>query len=107
MKLFNPQAAKQFVFAVVSKNAKEGTPPEYKCCGSDSIESCEAFIDAKALRNAYPYVMGRYDAEGRYCTYLPPVSGGMPGRFVLHPLAEAERGTYERDLINARHGGHQ
>lgn len=104
MKLFNPQAANQFVFAVVAKNAREGTPPEYKCCGSDSIESCEAFIDAKALRNAYPYVMGRYDADGRYCTYTPPIEGVKPGRFVLHPMAEGERDTYERDLMYERHG---
>ena len=34
--------------------------------------------------------MGRFDHLGRYCTYCPSVEGIMPGRFVLHPAADAE-----------------
>ena len=28
---------------------------------------------------------------GRYCTYCPPIDGVTPGKFVLHPWAEADR----------------
>ena len=98
MKLFNRQEANQFVFAVVPKNAREGTPPDFKTCGSDSIESCEAHIDSKAMRNAYPHCMGRYDDKGRYCVYKPPIEGVGPGRFIVHPLAEEAYQVERREL---------
>jgi len=104
MKLFDPKNANGWVFASVAKNAKEGTAPTYGCIQAGALEDAERQLDAKALRNAYPYVVGRYDADGRYCTYKPPIEGVTPGRFVLHPMAEDERKTYERDLMYERHG---
>ena len=98
MKLYNTKEINQFVFAVVPKNAREGAQPAFKCCGSDSIESCEANIDAKAMRNAYPYCMGRYDEKGRFCVYKPPIEGISPGRFVVHPLAEEAYQVDRREL---------
>lgn len=98
MKLYNPQEANQFVFAVVAKNARDGTPPDYKACGSESIEACERHIDSKAMRNAYPHCMGRYDELGRYCVYKPALEGVAPGKFVLHPLAAEEKKVYDREL---------
>lgn len=98
MKLFDTREINQFVFAVVSKNAREGTPPEFKCCGTDSIESCEKLIEQKGQRNAYPHCMGRYDEKGRYCIYKPPLEGVSPGRFVVHPVAEEAYQVDRREL---------
>ena len=90
MKLFNPQNANGYVFAVVAKNAREGTAATYVCVNGASLEACEASIDQKGQRNAYPYVVGRYDERGRYCVYKPAIEGVTPGRFVMHPLADEE-----------------
>ena len=90
MKLYDSAAANAFVYAVVSKNAKEGTPPTYQPISGTSFEECERKITDKAQRNAYPYCLGRYDEQGRYLTYCPPVEGIRPGKFVMHPLAQAE-----------------
>jgi len=90
MKLFEPQAANQFVVACVSISAREGTAPDYKTIAALDIESAMRQLDAAKLRSAYPYVMGRYDEKGRYMTYKPPIEGVSLGRFVLHPLADQE-----------------
>lgn len=90
MKLFDPEAPNTFVFAVVPVGAREGTDPTYNGFQAGSIESAELQLDLKRLRNAYPYVVGRYDDQGRYCTYQPPIEGVMPGRFIVHPTAHAE-----------------
>ena len=39
---------------------------------------------------ASDHAIGMDDKEGYYCTYCPPVEGIMPGRFLLHPQADAE-----------------
>lgn len=90
MKMFDPKNAKGWVFASVAKSAREGTAPTYGCIQAESLEDAERQLDMKALRNAYPYALGRYDEQGRYCVYKPLVEGVTPGRFVLHPLAEQE-----------------
>ncbi len=91
MKVFEPQAANHFVFAAVSINAREGASPDYKAISAQSLESALNQLDAAKLRNAYAHVLGRYDEQGRYCTYVPPVEGGRPARFVLHPQADAAK----------------
>ena len=91
MKLYNPEAKNTFVFAVVPKNAKEGAQPTYQCVSGSDVDSCLQTIDSRGNKNAYQHVMGRYDEFGRYCTYCPPIDGVKPGKFVLHPMAEAER----------------
>ena len=90
MKPFDPELAGCFAYAVVAKNAREGTAPDYKPYKATSTESAERTIDQSGLRPAYPYVLGRYDEKGRYMTYKPPVEGVTPGRFVLHPMADEE-----------------
>ena len=90
MKLFDPKSANAFVYAVVPKNAKEGTAPTYQPIAGLSLEDCERMIEQKGFRTAYPYVMGKYDEKGRYLTYKPPIDGVTPGRFVMHPLADEE-----------------
>ena len=91
MKLYNPENKNAFVFAVVPKNAKEGTQPTYQAVGGHDVEDCLRRIDNKGNKNAYQYPMGRYDEFGRYCTYTPPIEGVKPGKFVLHPYAEDDR----------------
>lgn len=90
MKLYAPEAREQWVFAVVSMGAKEGTPPDYKAVSGPDIEACLRSLDSAKLRNAYQYPVGRYDELGRYCTYKPPIDGAGPGKLILHPLADAE-----------------
>ena len=90
MKLYNPDTTDHFVFCVVPAGAKEGTPGEYKAVpGNDFEHAYNTYLGAK-WRMAAPYVMGRYDHLGRYCTYCPSIEGVKPGRFVLHPLADQE-----------------
>jgi hypothetical protein len=88
MKLFEPKAANTFVFATVSATAREGTAPEYKAISATSLEGALEQLDKRKMRNACPYVMGRYDEQGRYCTYTPAIEGCKPARFILHPFAE-------------------
>ena len=90
MKLFSAPDANHFVFAVVPKNAKEGTAPTYVAIQGVDLETAEKQIDQRNHRPAYPFVMGRYDEKGRYMTYKPPIEGITPGRFVLHPMADEE-----------------
>ena len=89
MKLFEPDAAEHFVFAVVANAAREGTSAEYKAVRAADIESGLNQLDGR-FRPAAPYCMGRYDHLGRYCTYCPPVDGIRPGKFVLHPHADKQ-----------------
>jgi hypothetical protein len=89
MKLFEPEAADHFVFAVVPMSAREGAAAEYKAVYAGDMETALNQLDGR-MRPAAPYCMGRYDHLGRYCTYTPAVEGIMPGKFQLHPGADAE-----------------
>ena len=91
MKLFIPEAANHFVFAVVPINAKEGTAPEYKIApGPDNETSFQRNL-ANKYRMAAPTVAGRYDELGRYMVYNAPIDGIRPGKYVLHPHSNDER----------------
>ena len=101
MKIFDPQEANRFVFAVVPKNAKEGTPPNYTTVQGGDVESCMRSIDGSPNRSCYPHCVGRYDEQGRYLTYKPPLENVerlQHGRFCLHPLAQQEYEVYKREL---------
>ena len=89
MKLFEPEAAEHFVFAVVPMNAKHTDLPSFKAVRAGDVESALNQLDGR-VRPAAPYCMGRYDHVGRYATYCPPVDGVAPGKFILHPHADAE-----------------
>ena len=77
MKLFEPEAAEHFVFAVVPMNAKEGAMPDFKAIRAGDMESALNQMDGR-VRPAAPYCMGRFDHLGRYCTYCPSDSGLIP-----------------------------
>jgi hypothetical protein len=98
VKLYNPQNANGFVFAVVDSKAREGTAPDYVCVNGGDVESCERTLDAQNKRSAYPHCMGRYDEFGRYLVYKPAIEGVSPGRFVMHPLAEEAYQVDRREL---------
>lgn len=102
MKLFSPQDANTFVFATVAMNAREGTSPDYKCVSGPDVETCLKQIDAAKLRSAYPHAVGRYDEQGRYCTYKPPLENVQRlqhGRFCRHPSAQQEYEVHKRELM--------
>ena len=90
MKLFEPEAAEHFVFAVVPISKQGGRSGlTTSAIRAGDMESALNQMDGR-VRPAAPYCMGRFDHLGRYCTYCPSVEGIMPGRFILHPMADAE-----------------
>ena len=90
MKLFAPKLATQICYAVVGLKDKEGTAPRYISIKAADFEVAEAALFRDGQKSAYPYPLGRYDEQGRYCTYKPPIDGVAPGRYVLHPMAYQE-----------------
>ena len=90
MKLYYPEAADKFVFAVTGKSDREGSAPKYMAGHGPDIESALNDLVKQGWKPAAPHCMGRYDDFGRYCTYKPPVDGIAPGKFVMHPAAQDE-----------------
>lgn len=90
MRLYNPEHAGCFVYAVAPKNAKEGSPPVYQPISGMDFDDCQRRIEQRGNRSIHAHPVGRYDDVGRYCTYCPSVEGVQPGRFVLHPQAARE-----------------
>lgn len=90
MKLYRPDQADKFVFAVIGKSDREGSPPKFMAGPGGDIESALNDLVKQGWKPAVPHCMGKYDHLGRYETYCPPVDGIRPGRFVLHPMADAE-----------------
>ena len=91
MKLFRPDKKNQFVFAVVGKGDRDGAGAKYMSQVAASIDEALDLIIKQGFKPAAPHCMGRYDEFGRYCTYCPPIDGVTPGKFVLHPMADADR----------------
>jgi len=90
MKLYNPSDADKFVFAVIGKNDKEGTPAKYISAPGSGMEDALNLLTKQGWKTAAPQCMGRYDEIGRYMTYQPPVEGIRPGKFIPHPIAQRE-----------------
>ena len=104
MKLYNPNLAKQFVFAVCPKGYKEGTKPSFVASAGADTEIAEQALATERLVNVYPHAMGRYDEEGFYCPYTPPIEGIKPGKFVRHPLAHQAKVEFDKELLTKRYG---
>ena len=94
MKLFNPSHADHFVFATCPKGYKEGTAPKYAPVKAVDVETAERQLFSERLINVYSYQVGRYDQQGRFMTFQPPVEGIRPGKYIVHPLAQQEYETY-------------
>ena len=101
MNLFAPRNANAFVFAIVDGKSREGTKPDYSCVPGDSIDECLEYLLRSGKRSVHDYPMGRYDDQGRYCTYKSPLENVdrlMHGRFCIHPLAKQEYEVHKREL---------
>ena len=101
MKLYDPDKAGTFVWPMTK--GKPGEPVTYQLTNTDSAEN---WIKQGWVM-AGPCQVGRYDTDGYFWTFCPPVDGerSSVGRYVRHPLAEQAKGTYERDLIESRYAG--
>ncbi len=90
MKLYAPEHADKFVFAVIGKADREGSNAKFIAGSGGDAETALNDLVKQGWKPAAPHCMGRYDDFGRYCTYKPPVEGIFPGRFVIHPQAQDE-----------------
>lgn len=101
MKLYDPTKAGTYIWPMTK--GKPGEPTTYQLTNTDSADNWEK----QGWQMAGPYQVGRYDNEGCFCTYLPPVDGhhGGLGRYARHPLAKQAKQGYERDLIQSRYAG--
>ena len=103
MNLSNRNDANKFVFAVCPKGYREGTAPNYAAVSGASVEDALKSLDMQKLVNVYPHPVGRYDENGRYQTYCPPIENVKPGRFVEHPLAAQAEAQTEKANFEAKY----
>jgi hypothetical protein len=103
-KLYDPECANSWVWQMVPKNHKPGTPCTYQLTSTPSPKAYEE----RGYILINPVQLGMYDEHGYYMTYKPPVEGIFPGKYVRvlqdHQLEKA-KDKYESDKIYARHGG--
>ena len=102
-KLYDPSSADSFVWHMIPKNHKAGTPPSFLLTREPSPKPFEE----RGYTLVNPVQLGMYDKDGFYHTYKPPIEGVAPGKYVRvlqeHELEDAKN-QYERDKINRRHG---
>ena len=104
MNHYDPQRKDSFVWPMIPKNAKPGSQTSYKLTKFPNPSTWEQ----RGYELAGPCQMGRYDEEGFYHTYKPPVEGCFPGKYVRvlqKDQLEKAKNDYERDVINRRYGG--
>ena len=107
MKLYDPQLADQFIWQVSDKDDRTRPPKTRYAADKANQWEHSTLKHSCVLVDDTGHPMGKFDAQGFYCTYRPPienVNGGL-ARYTRHPLAEEEAKTYERDLMYRRHGG--
>ena len=101
-KLYDPASADRFVWHVVPKNYKAGTAATF--VGTRSPDPTNLLNQGFVLVS--PVQMGRYDQDGFYHTYKPPIEGVVPGKYVRvlqdHDLKGAKN-QYERKKIYERY----
>ena len=101
-KLYDPDSKNTFVWHVVPKNFKSGTASSYV---GTTTPSPQSLINQFVLVN--PVQVGRYDEDGFYYTYKPPIEGVTPGKYVRvlqeHEIKDAKN-QFERNRIYERHG---
>ena len=97
MKLFDESAKNSYVWATRGAKDRSDTPCSFDFTSEESGQNIGASTKKGAVERvlAHQVPMGRYNAEGLYETFCPAIPGaeGARGlnRYVLHPLAEAER----------------
>ena len=102
-KLYDPNSSDSFVWHMIPKNHKAGTPPSFLLTREPSPKPFEE----RGYTLVNPVQLGMYDKDGFYYTYKPPIEGVAPGKYVRvlqeHELQDAKN-QYERDKINRKYG---
>tara|TARA_R100000234_G_scaffold119782_1_gene103748 strand:+ start:579 stop:908 length:330 start_codon:yes stop_codon:yes gene_type:complete len=99
MKLYDPDCANSYVWNMIAKNHKAGTATSYLLTQTPSPKAYEE----RGYVLVNPVQMGRYDEEGCYHTYKPPVDGCFPGKYARVPLGKDYKKEYERQKIYDRY----
>ena len=105
-KLYDPSAADTFIWNVVPKNYKAGTAATYVATRHPDPMPLvnQGFVLVNSVQ------MGRYDQDGFYHTYKPPVEGVVVGKYVRvlqdHEVIDAKN-QYDRKKIYDRYPAKQ
>jgi len=101
-KLYDPNSSDSFVWHMIPKNHKAGTPPSFLLTREPSAKPFEE----RGYTLVNPVQLGMYDKFGYYHTYKPPIEGVAPGKYVRvlqeHELEDAKN-QYEKNLINRKY----
>lgn len=101
-KLYDPPSANTFVWHVVPKNYKAGTAATYVATRNPDPMPLvnQGFVLVNSVQ------MGRYDQDGFYHTYKPPVEGVVVGKYVRvlqdHEVQDAKN-QYDRKKVYERY----
>ena len=99
MRLYDEELKNTYVWAVKGEREPPAAPCSFETTKDESAQNIGVSSDPGKNRMkvvvAHQVPMGRYNSEGLYETFCPGIPGGEGARglnrYVLHPLAEAER----------------
>ena len=104
MRLYDPNLADSYVWPMTAKNAKPGQPTTYQLTKEPSPKMWEE----RGYVMAGPCQIGMYDSEGFYATYMPPVEGVRPGKYIRVLYGDAVKtaqNDYECERMYEKYGG--
>jgi len=102
-KLYDPEKANQYVWPMTPKAFKPGQSTSYQFTKNPDPKEWEM----QGFVMAGPCQIGMYDNEGFYATYVPPVEGIRPGKYIRVLYGEQineAKSNYERDKTYAKYG---
>ena len=104
MRLYDPNLADSYVWPMTAKNAKPGQPATYQLTKEPSPKMWEE----RGYVMAGPCQIGMYDDSGFYATYMPPVEGVRPGKYIRVLYGDAVKtaqNDYECERMYEKYGG--
>ena len=104
MRLYDPNVADSYVWPMTAKNAKPGQPTTYQLTKEPSPKMWEE----RGYVMAGPCQIGMYDSDGFYATYMPPVEGVRPGKYIRVLYGDAVKtaqNDYECERMYEKYGG--
>ena len=104
MRLYDPNLADSYVWPMTAKNAKPGQPTTYQLTKEPSPKMWEE----RGYVMAGPCQIGMYDSDGFYATYMPPVEGVRPGKYIRVLYGDAVKtaqNDYECERMYEKYGG--
>ena len=104
MRLYDRNLADSYVWPMTAKNAKPGQPTTYQLTKEPSPKMWEE----RGYVMAGPCQIGMYDSEGFYATYMPPVEGVRPGKYIRVLYGDAVKtaqNDYECERMYEKYGG--